>query len=416
MTQLINSYSELQGNTSSPSSAQIDATGGNLLVVKVTFSGSGGATIPAPTVNGEPLTMIAQMDAWQAHTHIGYLLDPPQELVTVDFGINSIGNEVRILEVYSGAGLPEGIQHSYGAVTEHSVSVVSGSEADLLSGVFYNGSNSNIPTPGVGVTVHEQRATFGTHMYHAGTKQGADGAVTYSLSGVNSGASSRLSVFNIPDMSGPSITAASNITNETQPATITLANNENAPTAIQINGEAGSTIAFVSEDTEAGTETYSYLPPLIADDAEAELSVSVDGDTLTTTISYANSYDRDQLTHPATEAEYSTNSLSYPNAYGTSLPYEWKVITDASAAVVVIDWDALEAGDGFFKDIANYATPVANGSTTVTLGVFVPETGEAYLFDRTINVSDGSVVVEGQGLWRELFRDPTEELFTELFR
>lgn len=216
--------------------------------------------------------------------------------------------------------------------------------------------------------------------------------------------------------SGPSITTADNITDETQPATITLANNENAPTAIQINGEAGSTIAFVSEDTEAGTETYSYLPPLIADDAEAELSVTVDSDTLTTTISYANSYDRDQLTHPATEAEYSTNSLSYPNAYGTSLPYEWKVITDASATVVVIDWDALEADDGFFKDIAGYATPVANGSTTVTLGVFVPETGEAYQFDRTINVSDGSVVVEGQGLWRELFRDPTEELFTELFR
>lgn len=216
--------------------------------------------------------------------------------------------------------------------------------------------------------------------------------------------------------SGPSITTASNIINESQPATFTLSDHEDAPTGITINGEAGSNIAFVSEDTEAGTETYSYLPPLIADDAEAELSVSVDGDTLTTTISYANSYDRDQLTHPATEAEYSTNSLSYPNAYGTSLPYEWKVITDASSDVVVIDWDALEADDGFFKDIAGYATPVANGSTTVTLGVFVPETGEAYQFDRTINVSDGSVVVEGQGLWRELFRDPTEELFTELFR
>ncbi|MFB2703546.1 hypothetical protein [Marinobacter shengliensis] len=246
---------------------------------------------------------------------------------------------------------------------------------------------------------------------------------TSGVSTADSGAGSQngtLTGFSDPNAawvsSGPSITAASNITDETQPATITLANNENAPTAIQINGQGGSNIAFISEDTEAGTETYSYLPPLIADDAEAELSVSVDGDTLTTTISYANSYDREQLTHPATEAEYSTNSLSYPNAYGTSLAYEWKVVADASAAVVVIDWDALEADDGFFKDIAGYATPVANGSTTVTLGVFVPETGEAYQFDRTINVSDGSVVVTGQGLWRELFRDPTEELFTELFR
>ena len=34
----------------------------------------------------------------------------------------------------------------------------------------------------------------------------------------------------------------------------------------------------------------------------------------------------------------------------------------------------------------------------------------------TTGLSDGSVVVTGEGLWRELFRDPTEELFTELFR
>ena len=218
------------------------------------------------------------------------------------------------------------------------------------------------------------------------------------------------------EATGPSIPTADNITTEGQTATFTLSGNTEAPTTVQINGEAGSNITFVSEDTEAGTETYSYTAPLLLDDDTATLAVTVDGETVTTTISYANSYDRDQLTHPATEAEYNANSLSYPNAYGTSLPYEWKVITDASSAVVVIDWDALEADDGFFKDIANYATPVANGSTTVTLGVFVPETGESYQFDRTINVSDGSVVVTEQGLWRELFRDPTEELFIELFR
>lgn len=219
-----------------------------------------------------------------------------------------------------------------------------------------------------------------------------------------------------PVASGPSITSADNITDETQPATVTLANNTAAPTAITINGAAGSNITFVSEDTGAGAETYSYEPPLIADDDTADLVVSVDGTTAATVIACANSYDRDQLTHPATEAEYSENSLSYPNAYATTQPYEWKVIADANASVVTIDWSALEADDGFHKDVASYATPVANGSTTVTLGVFVPETGQAYQFDRTITVSDGSVVVEGEGLWRELFRDPTEELFTELFR
>src|SRR5690606_8018034 len=214
----------------------------------------------------------------------------------------------------------------------------------------------------------------------------------------------------------PSITTADNVTDESQPATFTLSGNENAPTGITINGEAGSNIAFVSENTGAGTETYSYEPPLIADDDTADLVASVDGTTASATIAYANSYDRDQLTHPATASEYSENSLSYPNAYATSLPYEWKVITGASASVVVIDWNALELDDGLYKDIAIYATPVANGSTTVTLGVFVPETGEAYQFDRTITVSDGSVVISGKGLWRELFRDPTDELFTELFR
>lgn len=215
---------------------------------------------------------------------------------------------------------------------------------------------------------------------------------------------------------GPSVTTADDITDESQPATFTLSGNENAPTGITINGEAGSNITFVSENTGAGTETYSYEPPLIADDDTADLVVSVDGTTAGATIAYANSYDRDQLTHPATEAEYSENSLSYPNAYATTQAYEWKVIADANASVVTIDWDALEADDGFHKDVANYATPVANGVTTVTLGVFVPETGQAYQFDRTITVSDGSVVVTGEGLWRELFRDPTEELFTELFR
>ncbi|MBY6032177.1 hypothetical protein KUV59_03280 [Marinobacter daepoensis] len=216
--------------------------------------------------------------------------------------------------------------------------------------------------------------------------------------------------------SGPSIPEADDITDESQPVTFTLSGNENAPTGITINGEVGSNLIFVSENTGAGTETYSYEPPLIADDDTTDLVVSVDGATAATVIAYTNSYDRDQLTHPATEAEYSENSLSYPNAYATTQPYEWKVVTDANASVVTINWNALEADDGFHKDVASYATPVANGSTTVTLGVFVPETGQAYQFDRTITVSDGSVVVTGEGLWCELFRDPTEELFTELFR
>ena len=199
---------------------------------------------------------------------------------------------------------------------------------------------------------------------------------------------------------GPSITTADNITTEGQSATFTLSGNENAPTGITINGEAGSNITFVSEDTGAGTKTYSYEPPLIADDDTADLVVSVDDTTAGATIAYANSYDRDQLTHPATEAEYSENSVSYPNAYATTLAYEWKVVTDANASVVTIDWDALEADDGFYKDITNYATAVAAGNTTITLAVFIPETGETYQFDRTIQVTDGGDIIVGWALRR----------------
>lgn len=210
--------------------------------------------------------------------------------------------------------------------------------------------------------------------------------------------------------SGPSITTADDITTEGQTATFTLSGNSAAPESATLNG------TDVGSLTDQGSGVYSYTAPLIADDDTADLVVSVDGTTAGATIAYANSYDRDQLAHPATEAEYSENSLSYPNAYATTQPYEWKVIADANASVVTIDWDALEADDGFHKDVASYATPVANGSTTVTLGVFVPETGQAYQFDRTITVSDGSVVVEGEGLFRSLFSALEKPLFKPLFR
>lgn len=189
---------------------------------------------------------------------------------------------------------------------------------------------------------------------------------------------------------GPSITTADNITTEGQTATFTLSGNTAAPVSATLNG------TDVGALTDQGAGVYSYTAPLIADDDTADLVVSVDGTTASATIAYANSYDRDQLTHPATEAEYSENSLSYPNAYATTKPYEWKVIADANASVVTINWNALEADDGFHKDVASYATPVANGVTTVTLGVFISETGQAYQFDRTITVSDGSVVVSSE--------------------
>lgn len=242
----------------------------------------------------------------------------------------------------------------------------------------------------------------------SGTVSG--GQIALSMNGV--GTLSYLNGFRlaITTVDGPSITTADDITSEGQTATFTLSGNSAAPESATLNGTDVGTL------TDQGSGVYSYTAPLIADDDTADLVVSVDGTTAGATIAYANSYDRDQLTHPATEAEYSENSLSYPNAYATTQAYEWKVIADANAAVVTINWNALEADDGFHKDVSSYATPVANGSTTVTLGVFVPETGQAYQFDRTITVSDGSVVVEGEGLFRSLFSALEKPLFKPLFR
>lgn len=205
---------------------------------------------------------------------------------------------------------------------------------------------------------------------------------------------------------GPSIDTAEDIVDETQPATVTLVGNSSAPSAIRINGSSGTNI------TSEGSGVYSYLPPLIEDDPEAELEVVVGGETLASTISYANSYDRGQLSHGDPDG----NSLNFGNQYATSLAYEWKVIADANPAIVSIDWDELEAADGLNDDLNDYATTLANGSTTVTLGVFIPESGQSVQFSRTIVVSDGSVVVEGDGLFRELFKDPINEIFTDLFR
>ena len=257
---------------------------------------------------------------------------------------------------------------------------VAGNTADTNRDTNFTASNG-APAPALYDVAGTDPVTAPVEI--SGTVSG--GQIALSMSGL--GTFSYLNGFRlaITTVDGPSITAADNITAEGQTPTFILSGNSSAPVSATLNGTDVGTL------TDQGSGVYSYTAPLIADDATADLVVSVDSTTASATIAYANSYDRDQLTHPATEAEYSENSLSYPNAYATTQPYEWKVISDANASVVTIDWDALEADDGFHKNVASYATPVANGSTTVTLGVFVPETGQAYQFDRTITVSSGVI-------------------------
>lgn len=193
----------------------------------------------------------------------------------------------------------------------------------------------------------------------------------------------------ITQPAGPTITAGSDIANENQTSTFVLINNQSDPTAVTVNGVAGTNLQMVSEDVGAGTQTWSYTPPLIADDATADLVVTVDGaDTTAFQIAYENSYDRSQTAH----GEPTATSVNFGNTYASANPYEWKVITDTNPAIAIIDWNLMETSDGMNLGIENFITTVAEGITSAEIGVFIPETGQTATFTRTFEIStDGSV-------------------------
>lgn len=177
----------------------------------------------------------------------------------------------------------------------------------------------------------------------------------------------------------PTITTADNITDETQPATVTLANNTAAPTVITINGTAATGI------TDQGAGVYSYTPPLIADDATATLAVTVDGETLTTTISYANSYPYELVTHGTPNA----NSIFSGTQFATNGPVEWGVVTGYDPAIVIVDHAAMDVAEDELNDVAMHSTEVAAGTATATYKYFVPESGAAGTWQSEITVTDG---------------------------
>ena len=180
-------------------------------------------------------------------------------------------------------------------------------------------------------------------------------------------------------VSGPSITAADNITDETQPATVTLANNTAAPTAITINGSAATGI------TDEGAGVYSYIAPLIADDATATLEVTVDGETLTTTVGYANSCPFTLVTHGTPHP----NSPFFGTQFATNGPVEWGVVTDYDPAIVIVNHAAMDAAEDELNDVALHSTEVAAGTTTATYKYFVPESGATGTWQSEITVTDG---------------------------
>ena len=195
--------------------------------------------------------------------------------------------------------------------------------------------------------------------------------------------------------SAPSITTADDITSEGQTATFTLSGNTAAPTSATLNG------TDVGALTDQGSGVYSYTATLIADDDTAELVVSVDSTTVSTTISYANSLPYALTDH----AEPDANSVMYGNQFGTQGPVEigepQLISGDAQAAT--IDWAGMDSAQGWTADINNYATTSGDGEQVWGFTYLVAETNETGTFQRTLQIGDGGIVIE-RTLTRSLVR------------
>lgn len=180
------------------------------------------------------------------------------------------------------------------------------------------------------------------------------------------------------DAVGPSVSAADNITSEGDTVTFTLSGNSAAPVSATLNGTDVGTLSLVSGST------YSYVAPLIVDDATASLVVTVDSTTASATISYANSYPYELVTHGTPDA----NSIFFNTSFATVQPVEWGVVTDYNASIVTVDHAALDAAEDELNDVALHSTEVVEGSSTATYKYFVTETGATGTWQATIDVVD----------------------------
>lgn len=216
---------------------------------------------------------------------------------------------------------------------------------------------------------------------HTGVSPDASGVILFEAR--DGGGGAYIGAVRVYEESAPAtlaLTAADNITTEGATATFTLAGNAAAPTAARLNGTDLGTL------TDQGSGVYSYTTPLLADDATATLEVDVDSTTLSTTISYANSYDLVLTNHGTPDP----NSVMYGNQFATTGPVELKVITDTNPDIVVIDWPLMSSAQEWLTDIlqASSVTKVGDGETSFELAFFVPETGQTGTFGGTITTQD----------------------------
>lgn len=186
---------------------------------------------------------------------------------------------------------------------------------------------------------------------------------------------------------GPSITTADNITSEGDTVTFTLANTTEAPVSATLDTAALNNLTFVSEDTQAGTKTYSYTAPLIADNPTATLEISVDSTTVSAQISYENSLPLGLITH----AEPDTNSIMFGNTFATTDEIEMATpqLISGDAGAATIDWSALDADQGWTKDIANYATGNSDGIQVWQFQWLNTSDNTTGTFTRTITIGNG---------------------------
>ena len=110
---------------------------------------------------------------------------------------------------------------------------------------------------------------------------------------------------------------------------------------------------------------------------------------------YTGTYTGGGITYPYELTSHGVaqpNSIMEGNQFATTGTVELRVVTDADSNIIVIDWQAMSDDQEWRVDIedANSVTTVAEGSTTVTLGYRIVETGATGTFERTIEVTDGT--------------------------
>ena len=162
--------------------------------------------------------------------------------------------------------------------------------------------------------------------------------------------------------------------------------------AVISSATTGNTYTVNSSHITWGGSIASFpFPPLLAaSDYQVvwHLSALDGGGTLTSTgLTVTNSYP-----YSDTPGITDSNSVLHGQFLGSSL-VELKIIKDADAALMTINWSQMNTDGTWNGDVSFYTTVVsgATGSTTVTIGVLFSD-GTTGSFDVTIQIGGSGLV------------------------